>query len=107
MSFEWDIECLTEPFRGITTDGNVQEGLFELHFTGVSTEPVHDAAITFLDSLDDEQLGKMKFSINDDEWRKWMNQDFYVRQGVGFVDMSDKQCSVAFELMSASLSAKD
>lgn len=35
-----------------------------------------------------------------------MNQDFYVRQGIGFVDMSDIQRSAAFELMSAGLSAK-
>jgi hypothetical protein len=97
---------LAEPFKGITTDGNVQEGLFGLHSTGVSTEPVRKAAITFLESLDDEQREKIEFSINDDEWRKWMNQDFYVRQGIGFVDMSDKQRSAAFELMSAALSAK-
>ena len=35
-----------------------------------------------------------------------MNQHFYVRQGPGFVEMSDKQRSAAFDLMSASLSAK-
>ncbi|MEN2281314.1 DUF3500 domain-containing protein [Algoriphagus sp. SE2] len=105
-SIELENKGLAEPFKGITTDGNVKEGLFGLHSTGVSTEPVRKAAVAFLESLDAEQQEKIKFSINDDEWRKWMNQDFYVRQGVGFVDMSDKQRSAAFELMSAGLSAK-
>jgi hypothetical protein len=97
---------LEEPFKGITLDGNVQEGLFELRSTGVSTEPVRKAAIGFLNSLDEGQRKKIKFAIDDDEWRKWMNQDFYVRQGVGFVDMSEKQRSAAFNLMNNSLSAK-
>ena len=105
-SMELENKGLAEPFKGITTDGNVQEGLFGLRSTGVSTEALRKAALKFLESLDDEQREKVKFSSNDDEWRKWMNQDFYVRQGVGFVDMSDIQRSAAFELMGAGLSAK-
>jgi len=105
-SMELENKGLSEPFKGITTDGNVQEGLFGLRSTGVSTEALRKAALKFLESLDDEQREKVKFSSNDDEWRKWMNQDFYVRQGVGFVDMSDIQRSAAFELMGAGLSAK-
>ncbi len=97
---------LAEPFKGITNDGRVQEGLFELKSTGVSTEPVRSAAIAFLESLDEKQQDKAKFSVEDDEWRKWMNQHFYVRQGVGFVEMSKKQRRAAFNLMSASLSTK-
>lgn len=106
LSIEKENEGLAEPFKGITADGNVQEGLFELRATGVSTEPVYKAAIGFLNSLDDSLREKTKFSIDDDEWRKWMNQDFYVRQGVSFAEMSEQQRSAAFDLMSASLSAK-
>ena len=40
MSIENETKGLAEPFKGITIDGNVQEGLFELNSTGVSTEPV-------------------------------------------------------------------
>jgi len=60
----------------------------------------------FLESLDDHQHERAKFLIHDDEWRKWMNQDFYVRQGVNFVEMTEKQRAAAFHLMSASLSVK-
>ena len=105
-SIEKENEGLAEPFKGITTDGHVHEDLFELKSTGVSTEPVRKAAISFLESLDDKQQQMAKFTIDDDEWRKWMNQHFYVRQGIGFVDMSEGQREAAFDLMRSSLSAK-
>jgi hypothetical protein len=44
--------------------------------------------------------------VNDDEWRKWMNPHFYVRQGVGLAEMSDAQREAAIGLLGASLSAK-
>ena len=46
------------------------------------------------------------FPIDDPEWRKWMNQHFYVRQGVSFKEMTEAQREAAFGLMRASLSAK-
>lgn len=106
MSIENETKGLAEPFKGITTNGNVQEGLFELRATGVSTDPVRKSAVDFWNSLDDQQRTKTKYSIDDDEWRKWMNQDFYLRQGMSFVEMSEKQRSAVFDLMSTSLSAK-
>ncbi len=97
---------LAEPFKGITTNGKVQKDLFQIRSTGVSTEPVRRAATAFLDALSEEQRAKTTYSIDDPEWRKWMNQHFYVRQGVGFDEMSATQRSAAFGLMKASLSAK-
>ena len=41
------------------------------------------------------------FAIDDDEWRKWMNQSFYVRQGVSFLEMSEAQREAAFGLLRA------
>ena len=105
-SMESEKEGLAEPFIGITTDGSVQEGIFTLHSTGVTTEPVRQAAHAFLASLDDNQREKTSFDVDDDEWRKWMNQHFYIRQGVSFDEMSEKQRRAAFDLMGASLSAK-
>jgi hypothetical protein len=97
---------LAEPFKGITTNGTLREGLFALRSTGVSTEPVQRAADTFLKALTPEQRQKTVFGVEDDEWRKWMNQHFYLRQGVSFKDMSETQREVAFGLLRASLSAK-
>ena len=97
---------LAEPFRGVTTDGKVQPGLFPIKSTGVSTGPVRKAAQEFLAALSEPQRSKTKFAVDDMEWRKWMNQDFYVRQGVSFDEMSEPQRQKAFGLLKASLSAK-
>jgi Protein of unknown function (DUF3500) len=106
MSKEAEDRGLAEPFKGITTDGNVIAGLFPIRSTGVSTGPVRKAAETFLATLTQEQRGRTMFSVDDPEWRKWMNQHFYVRQGTGFKEMTEPQRETALELLRASLSAK-
>src|SRR5437879_4142023 len=75
---------LAESYKGINTNGENEQGLFKIRSTGVSTDPVREAADKFLAALSTEQRAKTRFSIDDDEWRKWMNQHFYVRQGVSF-----------------------
>jgi hypothetical protein len=97
---------LAEPFKGITANGEIEKGLFTIKSTGVSTEPVRQAAEAFLASLTEAQRAKTTFAVNDDEWRKWMNQSFYVRQGVSFAEMDEKQREAAFGLLRAGLSAR-
>jgi hypothetical protein len=106
MSEDAERKGLAEPFKGITADGGVAPGLFPIHSTGVSTEPVRNAAERFLASLTAEQRAKTMFPVDDPEWRKWMNQHFYVRQGVSFKEMTESQRNAAFGLLSASLSAR-
>lgn len=98
-------EPWAEPFVGVTTDGTVRPGLFPISATGVSTEPVRLAADAFLASLTPEQRSRTTFPVDDSEWRKWNNVHRYVRQGVGFDEMSEAQREAAFDLMRASLSA--
>jgi hypothetical protein len=74
--------------------------------TGVSTEPVRVATERFLAALTDEQRRRTTFPVDDVEWRKWMNQSFYVRQGASFKEMSEAQRAAAFGLLGAALSAK-
>ena len=106
MSEQAEKKGLAEPFKGVTTDGTVKPGLFAIKSTGVSTEPVVRAANALLASLSPEQRAKTKFAVDDDEWRKWMNQHFYIRQGVSFKEMNENQRELAVSLMRASLSAK-
>jgi hypothetical protein len=106
MSEEAERRGLAEPFKGITTDGKVVEGLFPIKPTGVSTTAARQAAEKSLASLTTEQRAKVLFPIDDAEWRKWMNQHFYQRQGLSFQEMTASQREAAFGLMSASLSAK-
>lgn len=106
ISEEYEKEGLAAPFKGITTNGQVMPGLFEIRPSGVSTEPVRNAAERFIASLSPLQLARTMYPVDDVEWRKWMNQHFYARQGVCFAEMTDAQREAAFGLMSASLSAK-
>ena len=106
MSKDAENRGLADPFKGITTDGKVVPGLFSVHSTGISTKPVRQAAGAFLASLTEEQRTRTTFPIDDPEWRKWMNQHFYVRQGVSFKEMTEQQREAAFGLLRASLSAK-
>jgi hypothetical protein len=97
---------LAEPFRGVTTDGTVQAGLFAIEATGVTTAPMKAAAERFLGGLSPAQREAASFAANDIEWRMWHNVHRAERQGVSFEDMSDTQRALAVGLMSASLSAE-
>ena len=106
MSKEAEERGLAEPYKGVTTNGEVVPGLFPVRSTGVSTAPVRQAAVGFLAALTPQQRDKTSFPVDDSEWRKWMNQHFYIRQGVSFKEMTDTQRQTAFKLLRASLSAK-
>ena len=106
MSADYERKGLAEPFKGITANGTVEPGFFGIHSTGVSTAAVRTAAERFLASLTKEQHDRTMFAIDDPEWRKWMNQHFYVRQGVSFREMTGSQRDAAFALLEASLSAR-
>ena len=104
MSREAEERGLAESFRGVTADGKVRGGLFRIEKTGVTTEPVRKAAEAFLTALSAEQREKATFPVDDPEWRKWMNQHFYLRQGVSFEEMEPEQREAAFELLQTALS---
>ncbi len=106
MSEDYEKEGLAAPFKGITNAGEILPGLFEIKPTGVSTEPVRNAAAAFIKTLTSTQLARTIYPVDDIEWRKWMNQHFYARQGICFADMTDEQRQAAFGLLRASLSAR-
>ena len=104
-SRQMDARLADDPYVGIHGSSGIQRGLYPIESTGVSTEPVRQAAEKFLAALTKDQRARTTFAVDDDEWRKWMNQHFYVRQGVGFDEMDESQREAAFGLMRASLSA--
>ncbi|MGH8188900.1 MAG: DUF3500 domain-containing protein [Steroidobacteraceae bacterium] len=106
MSEAAEARGLAEPFKGVTTNGELVSGLFPIRSSGVSTEPVRRSAEAFIAALTEAQRTKALYPVDDDEWRKWMNPHFYVRQGVSFGEMNDAQGAAALELLRTSLSAK-
>ncbi|MBL6763669.1 MAG: DUF3500 domain-containing protein [Verrucomicrobiae bacterium] len=103
---EIEKQGLAQPFKGVTSDGKVVPGLFEIRATGVSTAPIAEAAGAFLASLTQAQQGKATFPVESDEWRKWGNVHSYARDGISFEDLNEKQREAAYALFRASLSAK-
>ena len=103
---ELESRAIAEAFVGVTSGGGIEPGLFSIHSTGVSTEPVADAARTFLDALSASQRERVRFSVDDPEWRRWANQHSLPRQGVSFEELDERQREAAFGLMKAGLSAQ-
>lgn len=98
--------ALAEPFKGITTDGTVVPGLFPIQKTGVSLQPLVDAATAFLATLTHEQRRDVTFAIDAVEWRAWHNAHPYLfRHGLCLAALDDRQRAAALALMRASLSA--
>ena len=95
-----------QPFKGITTAGTIDPGLFPIKATGVSTRPVREAAQRFLQALTAEQRAKTAYAVDDEEWLKWNNVHRYSRQGVNFREMNEVQKESAYRLLQAALSAK-
>ena len=100
-------KALAEPFRGVTTDGQVVPDLFSLQQTGVSTKPVKDAADAFIASLTAAQKQVALHAIDAPEWRKWTNWEQYpLRHGVSLDQMSPSQRQAALALLRESLSVR-
>jgi hypothetical protein len=100
-------EAIAAPFRGITTNGHIAPNLFSLESTGVSTQPVLEAASAFLASLSPEQRASGLFGIEDDVWRAWSNiHPFVMRHGVLLEDCTHVQRERALDLVRATCSAR-
>jgi Protein of unknown function (DUF3500) len=105
-SLERSERLLGEGFKGLTTDGNVEPGLFPVTKTGVSLQPVVDAVRRFRDSLNADQRKTAAFELDSDEWRKWHNMHVcFYRHGVCLFDLNDAERKAALEIVSSTLSA--
>ena len=69
---------LKAPLTGIYAGECLQPGLYPLQAAGVSTAPVLEVAHAFLDSLSAEQRQRVRFPIDSDEWRTWLNINVHV-----------------------------
>jgi hypothetical protein len=106
ITAQMEARGLADEFKGITTNGEVQEGLFPITASGVNVAPVRDAAARFIATLNDAQRAATLYPVDDIEWRKWGNQSIYHRQGISLKEMNDNQRTLAWNLLDAALSAK-
>ncbi|UUX49451.1 DUF3500 domain-containing protein [Nisaea acidiphila] len=99
-------KALSEPFVGITAQGTVQPGLFEIVPSGVEMRPVTDAANAVIAAMNAEQLESLRFPVDNPQWRRWINIHKFPREGVSLREMSVPQRQAVYALLRESLSAK-
>jgi hypothetical protein len=96
---------VSEPFKGLTTDGAVVPGLYPLARTGIATDPIRRAADDFLDTLDANQRQDGMFDITSDAWRSWWNiHPFLLRHGLLLEELTDDQREAGLRLLEQTLS---
>ena len=101
------VDAANEPFIGVTADGTALQGLYSLSSPGgESNTALVRAATGFLNSLTREQRDKVMFPVDSAEWRLWGNTRPFIRNGIGFDELTEGQRDLAFDLMRAALSAK-
>jgi hypothetical protein len=96
--------ALQQPFVGITSDGTVRDGLYDIENTGVPTTQVALAATALLQGLTVAQRKRAQYSIDDPEWRHWSNMHIFQPQGVAIRELDGAQQQLAHELLARSLS---
>ncbi len=95
-----------EPFLGVTTDGQVEKGLYSLTPTGLTLDPVITAAQLFLDELSNEERSVACFPIDAPQWRHWSNAHaFHFRHGVCMEFLNKRQRGAALNLLRETLSS--
>jgi pimeloyl-ACP methyl ester carboxylesterase len=99
------LAAFAEEFKGVTIDGDVQAGLFEIASTGSSTRSMVEAAKAFLSTLSAGEREKVSFDIDSVEWRKWSNaHPFLFRHGLCLHHLTQAQRDAALTLLRESLS---
>jgi hypothetical protein len=100
-------ESFTRPFRGLTTDGRLAEGLFPLRESPCDTRAAVGAATSFLDCLDPEQRAAAARPLGAAERRVWTNAfAFWEPWGVCLDHLTPAQREAAMTTVGACLSSR-
>lgn len=99
--------ALKEPFKGLTTNGEIEPGLFPRRKTGVSVQPLMDAVNAFRAALDDGQRAAVRFEVDSELWRTWSNiHRNLMRHGLPLAELSEAQRDLAYGVLRAGLGAR-
>jgi hypothetical protein len=97
----------SEPYSGITCDGNKEAGLFQINDEAAPTERMVVAATDLLASLSPEERQAVRYPIDAPEWRLWSNPEFLFNPcGLRLDELKSEARSTILRLIQASLSPK-
>ena len=98
---------LEQPFTGITSDGNVLPGLYEVAPNGAPTEAMVGAAAALLAQLAPAQRAAMSFPVGSNQWRRWQNSELFVEDyGLRLDETTDAMRAAVMAVLRASLSVE-
>ena len=69
---------LQEPFKGMTTGGDIIPNLYSLEPDGAPVEPAVKAAATLIGLLSPQEKARACFDVKSEQWRNWQNTEIYV-----------------------------
>jgi hypothetical protein len=96
-----------EPFRGVTTDGNVIPGLYSLAPNGAPTEAMINAVLALFGVITSEQKKALCYPVDAREWRRWNNTEMYLHEyGLRLDEIPDAVREAVLEVVRQSLSAR-
>jgi hypothetical protein len=97
----------TAPFKGLTTDGQVQPALFSLAPEDAPTAAMVDAVKILLAGLSPAQRSAACYPVDSELWRHWQNTELYVEHhGLRLDEVAAPVREAVLAVLRASLSAK-
>ncbi len=100
----WE-KLLNEPFRGITTDGNVVPGLYTPLPEGAPTLAMIEATNALLALMTPEQKKSSIFPVDSNQWRRWQNTELYLEDyGLRLEEIGDRLRDAVLAVLRTSMS---
>jgi len=94
-----------EPYQGITVDGKVIPGLYELEPDGAPVQEMVDAADRLTRILTAEERARLSRPIDAAEWRRWNNAEVYIFEyGLRLEELPGLKRDAVLAVIRASLS---
>ncbi|RFN54492.1 hypothetical protein FIE12Z_1280 [Fusarium flagelliforme] len=98
-------KLLSEPFKGVTNDGQVRPGLFKLEDQGIPIDDIVSATKLALSKMSQEQRTRSTYHIDSPEWRTWSNPEFLLSdKGVRLDEVNEELRTAIMQVLKTSLS---
>ncbi|KAJ9139166.1 NAD(P)-binding protein [Pleurostoma richardsiae] len=99
------LELYKRPYQGITNDGKVRDGLFELRDEGIPIEDITEAANAVITRLSNEQKQRTCYHIDSPDWRTWSNPEFLLSdKGIRLDEISPELRASVLRILEVTLS---
>ncbi|KAL1904410.1 hypothetical protein Sste5344_009860 [Sporothrix stenoceras] len=96
---------LKEPYTGISNDGTIRPGIFDLHDDGIPIASIVLATEDLISILSESQRQKLCYHIDSSEWRTWSNPEFLLSdKGIRLEEITPEQRTAVMMILQVTLS---